>query len=261
MIQRLILLLLGLAALVAARADAPRVIPLWPEGVPGLRSDAAEEKIVNNRVVGVHYPSLTVYAPPAEKNRGTAVIFCPGGGYVKLALGEHGGCETQFLNDAGVTVFLLKYRLVEYGHPAPLRDILCAIRLVRSRAAEFGMKPERIGLLGESAGGHLAACAAVLWDDPDGRTAGELDAAVLQFREALQLDPASAPAQYALGRALSRNGGLTEAVTRLREAVRLQPDFVDAHFELALALQSLGQTEEANQHFLEAKRLGSARLP
>lgn len=163
---------LCLAAATAAGFAAPAVIPLWPEGVPGLRADAAVERIVNDRIVGVHYPSLTVYAPSAEKSCGTAVIYCPGGSYVRLAPGE---TERQFLNAAGVTVFVLRYRMVEYGHPAPLRDMLRAVRLLRSRAAEFGVKPDRIGLLGQSAGGHLAACAATMWDAPEGRTGAELD--------------------------------------------------------------------------------------
>jgi acetyl esterase/lipase len=157
-------------------AGQPQVIPLWPEGVPGLRADAAEEQIVNNRVVKVHYPTLTVYAPKAGGANGTAVVFCPGGGYVRLAIGERGGRETEVLNRAGVTVFMLKYRLVEYGHPAPLRDVLRAVRLVRSRAAEFGVKADRIGVAGGSAGGHLAACAATMWDAPEGRTGVALDA-------------------------------------------------------------------------------------
>jgi acetyl esterase/lipase len=153
-----------------------RVVPLWPEGVPGLRADAAPEQVVNNRIVGVHYPTLTVYAPEAGKANGTAVIFCPGGGYVKLSIGEGGGYETKLLVSEGVTVFMLKYRMVEYGHPAPLQDVLRAVRLVRSRAAELGVTPERIGVLGQSAGGHVAACAGLLWDAPEGKTGAELDA-------------------------------------------------------------------------------------
>jgi acetyl esterase/lipase len=75
-----------------------------------------------------------------------------------------------------VTVFVLKYRLKEYGHPAPLRDLLRAVRLVRSRAADLGVRPERIGVMGSSAGGHLAASAATLYDAPEGRTGAPLDA-------------------------------------------------------------------------------------
>jgi acetyl esterase/lipase len=71
---------------------------------------------------------------------------------------------------------VLKYRLAEYGHPAPLRDVLRAVRLVRSRAAEFGLKADRIGAMGFSAGGHLASCAGTLYDAPEGRTGASLDA-------------------------------------------------------------------------------------
>ena len=160
----------------AATAADPQVIPLWPEGVPGLKPDAAEERVVDGRIVGVHYPSLTVYpADPAAAN-GTAVILCPGGGYVRLAIGEKGGADTKWLNGLGVTVFVLKYRMVEYGHPAPLLDVLRAIRIVRSRAAEFRIKPDRIGLLGGSAGGHLAGSASTMWDASEGKTGAALDA-------------------------------------------------------------------------------------
>jgi acetyl esterase/lipase len=168
------MLLVFLPALGAAAA--PEVLPLWPDGVPGLHADAAGERIVNNRVVGVHFASLTIYRPAPDKANGTAVIFCPGGGYVKLTIGENGGEETRVLTEHGVTVFILKYRLVEYGAPAPLVDVLRAIRLVRSQAKDLGIDPKRIGLLGESAGGHVAACASVLWDAPEGRTGAALDA-------------------------------------------------------------------------------------
>jgi acetyl esterase/lipase len=167
--------LLALALTMPALAAEPTVISLWPEGPPGLHADAAPERIVNDRVVAVHYPSLTVYPAPVDTRNGTAVIYCPGGGYVRLAIGPNGGYETKFLNEAGVTVFILKYRMVEYGHPAPQQDVLRAIRIVRSRASEFGVKPDRIGLLGQSAGGHLAGCAAEFWDSPEGRTGAELD--------------------------------------------------------------------------------------
>lgn len=173
---RFLLTALALSATAAAAASSPREIPLWPEGVPGLRADAAPEKVVNNRVTAVHYPTLTVYAPPEGKSCQTAVIFCPGGGYVRLAIGDNGGEETRFLNELGVTVFILKYRLSEYGHPAPLQDVLRAIRLVRSEASALGIRPDRIGLLGQSAGGHLAGCAATLWDHAEGRTGVALDA-------------------------------------------------------------------------------------
>jgi acetyl esterase/lipase len=151
-----------------AQAAGPTVIPLWSD-LAGAKPDG----IANNRIVAVHTPSLTVYAP--EKPNGTAVIFCPGGGYHHLTIGENGGPETQWFNSLGVTVFMLKYR-VQTLHPAPLRDAMRAIRLVRSRATEFGVKPDRIGVFGASAGGHLAACASTLWDDPIGQTGAAIDA-------------------------------------------------------------------------------------
>jgi acetyl esterase/lipase len=154
-------------------AAEPKIIELWPEGVPNLKTNWSEEKIVNGRITNVHKPTLLEFAPTNQN--GTAIIFCPGGGYVRLSIGAGGGAETKNLNALGVTVFILKYRMVEYGQPAPLQDVLRAIRIVRSRAAEFGVKPDRIGVMGASAGGHLAACAATMWDDPEGKTGSKLD--------------------------------------------------------------------------------------
>jgi acetyl esterase/lipase len=103
------------------------------------------------------------------------VIYAAGGGYVRVAIGANGGEITRWLNSLGITVFVLKYRHADYGHPAPLRDALRAVRIVRSRAAEFGVKPDRVGMLGGSAGGHLTASAGTLFDTPEGRTGAELD--------------------------------------------------------------------------------------
>jgi acetyl esterase/lipase len=180
--------LLFASALLAGSLHA-QVIPLWPEGVPGLKANAAEEQIVDGRVVGVHFPSLTVYRPAAGEANGTAVILCPGGGYVRLAIGENGGADTRWLTGLGVTVFVLRYRMVEYGHPAPLRDVLRAIRIVRSRAAEFGVRADRIGLLGGSAGGHLAASASTLWDAPEGRTGAAIDSVLARPDFAMLIYP------------------------------------------------------------------------
>lgn len=153
-----------------------RVMALWPEGVPGARPDAGPEGEIDGRVSNVHEPSLTYYPPPAGLATGTAVIVCPGGGYARLAVANEGAGFTAKLNAMGVASFVLKYRLVEYGHPAPLQDVLRAIRLVRARAGEFGVRADRIGIAGASAGGHLAAAAATLFDAPEGRTGHALDA-------------------------------------------------------------------------------------
>ncbi|MDQ3820846.1 MAG: alpha/beta hydrolase [Acidobacteriota bacterium] len=104
-------------------------------------------------------PTLTPYFPPKEKATGAAVIVCPGGGYSHLADHE-GGPVAEWLNTLGVTAFVLKYRIgPRYHHPAPLQDAQRAIQLVRARAREWGLDPERIGILGFSAGGHLASTA------------------------------------------------------------------------------------------------------
>ncbi|HEX9783107.1 MAG TPA: alpha/beta hydrolase [Opitutaceae bacterium] len=172
-----LLKLLGLLSAAAwLNAAESEVINLWPEGVPDLRADAGPEKVENNRVSEVHYPTLTVFPADAAKANGTAVVVCPGGGYARLAI-EHEGYEfARWLNERGVSAFLLRYRLGEYGHPAPLRDALRAIRVVRSRAQQFGIATDRIGIIGFSAGGHLASSAATLFDHPDGKTGAALDA-------------------------------------------------------------------------------------
>jgi len=152
------------------------VITIWPEGVPGLRADASVEKSNDRGGVGsIDHPTLTYYAAPAAKSTGTAVIICPGGGYGSLSIDKEGTEPARWFNSLGVAAFVLKYRLVEYGQPAPLRDVLRAVRLVRSRATEFGIKPDRIGVMGFSAGGHLASCAGTLYDAPEGRTGAPLD--------------------------------------------------------------------------------------
>jgi len=148
---------LALAAFMPPMLHAadPVVIDLWPEGVPGLKADATPEKDAGGgRAGNIHHPSLTLYRP--EVANGTAVIVCPGGGYAYLSFNHEGIVPAHWLNQLGVTVFVIKNRVKEYGQPAPLQDILRAIRTVRSRAAEFGIHPDRIGVLGFSAGGHLA---------------------------------------------------------------------------------------------------------
>lgn len=167
----------------AAFTDHP-VIPLWPEGVPAaVRPDApaargplGPEKLEEGgRIANVSEPTLTVYWPAVDRPNGTAVIICPGGAYGLLSNDREGVQYAQWLSHLGVTGFILKYRLKEYGHPAPLQDVLRAVRLVRSRAAEFKIDPARLGVMGSSAGGHLAASAGTLFDHPDGRTGHALD--------------------------------------------------------------------------------------
>jgi acetyl esterase/lipase len=175
-LRRLCLFTALMSASLHAAAAEPQVIEIWPEGVPGLKADASPEKHEGSNVGNIHHPSLTVFPAPADKANGTAVIICPGGGYARLSFTNEGTSPAAWLNSLGVTAFILKYRVKEYGHPSPLQDVLRAIRLVRSRAAEFGLKADRIGVLGFSAGGHLGASAGTLYDAPEGRTGAALDA-------------------------------------------------------------------------------------
>ena len=168
----------------AAFSDHP-VIPLWPEGVPAaVRADApaalgplgAEHLGEGGRIGNVSEPTLTVYYPAVDRPNGTAIIVCPGGAYSILSNDREGIQYANWLSTLGVTTFILKSRLKEYGHPAPLQDVLRAVRYVRSHATEYKIDPNRLGVMGSSAGGHLAASAGTLFDHPDGKTGAAIDA-------------------------------------------------------------------------------------
>jgi len=171
--KRLAAGLLFAAALPLAQAG-PDVLPLWPEGVPGAKQ-IGPERLEDGRVFNVSEPALTVYPPAVDRANGSAVIVCPGGGYGRLAVDREGEQTARWLGTLGVTAFVLKYRLAEFGHPAPLQDVLRAVRLLRSQAARYHIRPDRIGVMGFSAGGHVAASAGTLFDHPLGRTGADLD--------------------------------------------------------------------------------------
>lgn len=160
------------------------VIPLWPEGVPAAaRADAPAsrgplgvEQQVDGSISNVSVPTLTVFKPAVDRINGTAVIVCPGGGYAFLSNDREGIQYANWLSHLGVTAFVLKSRLKEFGHPAPLQDVLRAIRLVRTHATDFKIDPARIGVMGSSAGGHLAASAGTLFDHAAGKTGDAIDA-------------------------------------------------------------------------------------
>jgi acetyl esterase/lipase len=137
----------------ALTADAPHeILQLWTEGAPGAKGSEDGDK-----------PSLTIYLPAKEIATGAAVVICPGGGYGHLAMDHEGHQIAQWLNSFGVAGFILQYRHSRsgagYGHPAPLQDAQRAVRTVRARAKEWNVDPDRIGILGFSAGGHLASSA------------------------------------------------------------------------------------------------------
>ncbi len=169
--------LLFLMTALATLTDAaePLVIPLWPEGVPGAKDIGPEHADDTGRIEKVSIPTLTYYPAAVDRPNGTAIIICPGGGYVRLSNLREGIQYSNWLSTLGVTTFVLKNRLGDFGHPAPLQDVLRAVRIVRSRAAEFKINPARLGVMGSSAGGHLAASAGTLFDHPAGKTGAPLD--------------------------------------------------------------------------------------
>ena len=180
-----ITILIGLTVLAGSIASAnTEIIPLWDQGVPFAgRPDgpAAKGQIASEEVRGggvirhISTPRLTRVAPASDRANGTAVIICPGGGYTSLSHEREGLQYARWLSTLGVTSFVLTYRLGDFGHPAPLQDVLRAMRIVRSRAAEFNVDVSRIGVMGSSAGGHLAASAGTLFRDPAGLTGESLD--------------------------------------------------------------------------------------
>jgi len=138
----------------AGAADAESVL-LWPNGAPDAKGDTDNDK-----------PSLTIYGPEKQDQVRAAVIVCPGGGYSHLAMGHEGEDVAKWLNSLGITAFVLKYRHGGngYRHPVPLEDAQRAIRYVRAGAEKWNIDPAKIGILGFSAGGHLASTAGTHFD-------------------------------------------------------------------------------------------------
>jgi acetyl esterase/lipase len=145
-------------------ADPLQQIPLWPSGAPGFESRKdIPEQARDYWVRNINNPSLTVFLPPKDKANGAAVLICPGGGQRELVFNEEGVKPAKFLNNLGVAAFVLKYRLARetnspYSLPKhPTEDVQRAMRLIRSRAAEWNLDTNRIGVMGFSAGGEVAA--------------------------------------------------------------------------------------------------------
>jgi acetyl esterase/lipase len=169
-----------------AQTSAPKVtILLWPDGAPGAQGTADEDK-----------PSLALYPATGPNKTSTGVIVCPGGGYAHLAMDHEGTQIAAWLNNLGIGAYVLKYRLgPKYHHPIELWDAQRAIRYVRSHAAELGVRPDRIGIWGFSAGGHLAATAATHFASPDAqadpidRQSARPDFAILSYPVISMLDP------------------------------------------------------------------------
>ena len=153
-ITGLVTVLICLSSIVGHAAE-PETVLLWPGGAPGAKGDSENDK-----------PTLTIYEPEQQDLVKAAVIVCPGGGYSHLAVGHEGADVAKWLNSLGVTAFVLKYRHGGngYRHPAPLADAQRAVRYVRANAEKWGIDPAKIGIMGFSAGEHLASTAGTHFD-------------------------------------------------------------------------------------------------
>jgi acetyl esterase/lipase len=156
---------------------ADDTVLLWPQGAHGKLGDEDRDK-----------PWLWTYPAPRDNACGTAVVVCPGGGYGVHAVDHEGTQVARWLNSIGVTAFVLKYRLAPYRHPAPMMDVQRAIQHVRAHAEKSAVSPKRIGVMGFSAGGHLASTCATHFveamprsDDPVARVSSRPDFAVLCY--------------------------------------------------------------------------------
>lgn len=161
--KRIVLTLLLLAALAPAVLAEPFTLPLYPNGTPNALGNADAD-----------HPSLTVYQPATTKKTVAGILVCPGGGYGALSMKHEGSDVAEWLNNNGVAAFVLKYRIHPYQHPAPLQDAQQAMRIIRSHAREWKVNQRRLGVLGFSAGGHLASSLATHYDRGDRHTADSL---------------------------------------------------------------------------------------
>jgi acetyl esterase/lipase len=156
----------------------PQTLLLWPDGAPGALGQDDRDK-----------PAITIYMPPNTTGPMTAVIIAPGGSYARLSMNNEGRAPANYLNALGIAAFVLRYRLgPQYHHPIELGDAQRAIRTVRARAAEWHIAPDRIGMMGFSAGGHLASSASTHADagkadaaDPIDRVGSRPDFAILGY--------------------------------------------------------------------------------
>jgi endo-1,4-beta-xylanase len=170
----------------ALAADRPEV-SLWANGAPGSEGKTAKEvdEPPNKdhgylKVTGIHNPSITVFLPPRERATGAAIVIAPGGGHQFLNFDQEGTNVAEYLNTIGVAGFVLKYRLARepgstYKVDDALADAQRAIRLIRGRAAEWRINPARVGVMGFSAGGEVAALAATRFDAGKTESADPID--------------------------------------------------------------------------------------
>ena len=159
--KTIIATILFVLAFAGLSAQNPTIIRLWPDGAPndnGARGPEVE--LENGRVTNISDPTITVY--PAKNPNGLAIIACPGGGYVRLAMNHEGYDMADWYNSQGITYAVLKYRMPNGNYEVPLSDVHQAIRILRQHSEDWGIK--KVGVQGNSAGGNLACLAANRYD-------------------------------------------------------------------------------------------------
>lgn len=240
----LLLFLFPVISMAAVAQDTAVQIPLWPKGAPGFESRRNEpEQAQDYWVRNIHNPSITVYLPPKEKATGAAVVIFPGGGHRLLVFNAEGRDPARFLNSIGVAAFIVKYRLFRedsaiYSLDREVKqDAYRAIRLVRSRAAEWNIDPHRVGTLSFSAGGEVAelvAYAPGMGDpsaaDPIDRGNGRPDFQLMVYPGPLgvpQTIPADAPPAFLV--AADDDPCCSMPVVELLERYRAAKVPVEAH--------------------------------
>lgn len=162
-----------LAALIGVCASAQQVVNLWPDGAPNCSGiDPAKEVVRDYNAENTVNAALYVYLP--DNPNGTSILCCPGGGYHALALGHEGKDMAQWMNGLGITYCVLQYRMPGGNCEVPISDVRQAMDYMRAHAEEWGIDQAKIGIMGSSAGGHLAATAANLWPDEKYRPAFQI---------------------------------------------------------------------------------------
>lgn len=224
--------------------EKPLQISLWPDGAPGSESRKDEpEQAQDWWVRNIHNPSVTVFLPSKEKANGTAVVICPGGGHTNLVYNSEGRDAAEFFNRIGVTAFVLKYRLFRSPNSGYTlenhvkADAYRAIRLVRSRAAEWGIDTTKIGIMGFSAGGEVAALVAYqpgngdpLAKDPIEKVNGKPDFQILVYPGPLGIPekvPAGSPPVFVI--AANDDICCSGPVVKLIQAYRAAGIPIEAH--------------------------------
>ena len=224
--------------------EQPRQIPVWPNGAPGFENRRGEPELAKDYWVrNINNPSITVYLPPKEKATGAAVVICPGGGHRLLVFKAEGDDPARYLNSLGIAAFVLKYRLArEEGSPYslekhPREDGQRAMRLVRSRAQEWGVDPNRIGIMGFSAGGEVVSWVTFTPAEGDPNAADPIDRQSARPNFVIQIYPGPlgipatvAPdAPPAFLAAADDDACCSEPVVKLLQAYREAKVPVEAH--------------------------------